>query len=119
MRLHANGVKAKHFLQHKPDTHSQFVPLKVCDMIHRDLFPTLVCLAILSVPVVADDVPKPDGMSLIYQHDFEDSSLDRYEPTDATAWKLGDVKGNHFASLIRKDSKFEPAVRSPFNRSLI
>ena len=88
-------------------------------MYHRLLFPTLVCLAILSVPVVADDVPKPDGMSLIYQHDFEDSSLDRYEPTDATAWKLGDVKGNHFASLIRKDSKFEPAVRSPFNRSLI
>lgn len=49
-------------------------------MYHRLLFPTLVCLAILSVPVVADDVPKPDGMSLIYQHDFEDSSMDRYEP---------------------------------------
>ncbi len=88
-------------------------------MHHRLVLAALVCLATQSVPAIADDVPKPDGMKLIYQHDFEDRSMDRYEPTDATAWKLGEVKGSHFASLIRKDSKFEPPVRSPFNRNLI
>jgi len=48
-------------------------------MIHRELWPALICLATLSAPVVADDVPKPDGMKLIYQHDFEDSRMDRYQ----------------------------------------
>ncbi len=67
----------------------------------------------------ADDVPKPAGMQLIYAHDFEDGNMDRYEPTDSTAWKPGEKDGNHFASLIRKDSKFNPPVRSPLNRCLI
>jgi hypothetical protein len=88
-------------------------------MNHRLILPAVICLATLSVRAIADDVPKPDSMKLVYQHDFEDSNMDRYEPTDATAWKLGEAKDNHFASLIRKDSKFEPPVRSPFNRSLI
>lgn len=36
-----------------------------------------MCLATLSAPVVAEDVPKPDGMKLIYQHDFEDVRISR------------------------------------------
>ena len=88
-------------------------------MPHRQLLTAIYCLAAFSTHVVAEEWPKPEGMKLIYQHDFEDRSMERCEPTDATAWKLGEVDGNHFASLIRKDSKFSPPVRSPLNRSLI
>ncbi len=88
-------------------------------MTRRTLLPAFFLIASLSSIVHADDVPAPDGMKLVYEHDFEDGSMNRYEPTDMTAWKLGDQDGNHFASLIRKDSKFNPPVRSPFNRNLI
>ncbi|HRA90017.1 MAG TPA: hypothetical protein PK992_18160 [Planctomycetaceae bacterium] len=88
-------------------------------MTHWTLLSAFFLIASISATVHADDVAAPDGMKLVYQHDFEDESMDRYEPTDSTAWKLGETDGNHFASLIRKDSKFNPPVRSPFNRNLI
>lgn len=88
-------------------------------MLYRKLLTAICCLAVFSIHVVADDWPNPEGMKLIYQQDFEDRSMERCEPTDATAWKLGEDGGNHFASLIRKNSKFNPPVRSPLNRSLI
>ena len=88
-------------------------------MFPQHFLSTMTVLISCSIAGFADDFPKPTGMKLIYQHDFEDRSMERYEPTDATAWKLGEVEGNHFASLIRKDSKFNPPVRSPLNRSLI
>ena len=88
-------------------------------MTRPTLLPTILYLAFVLAPAVADDVKAPEGMKLIYQHDFEDRKMDQYEPTDATAWKLGEKDGNHYASLIRKDSKFNPPFRSPFNRSLI
>jgi hypothetical protein len=88
-------------------------------MTPRQLLFALFCLNTFSFSAIAEDVTKPEGMKLVYQHDFEDSKMDRYEPTDATAWKLGEADGNHFAALIRKDSKFNPPVRSPFNRTLI
>ena len=92
---------------------------KASDMNHKFLLPTVFLLASFPTSVQAEDVTVPDGMTLVYQHDFEDGNMDRYEPTDATAWKLANVNDNHFASLIRKDSKFNPPVRSPFNRNLI
>ncbi len=45
-------------------------------MNHRHLFPALFCLGTLTVSAIADEVPKPDGMKLIYQHDFEDTGDD-------------------------------------------
>lgn len=63
--------------------------------------------------------PAPAGMKLAYRHDFEDRSLDRYEPTDQTAWKLLDQSGNHVFSLHKRDSQFKPPFRSPLNRTLI
>lgn len=88
-------------------------------MTRRMLLPTILFFALVPSLAAADDVKAPDGMKLIYQHDFEDSKMDRCEPTDPTAWKLGEKDGNHYASLIRKDSKFNPQFRSPFNRNLI
>lgn len=88
-------------------------------MPHRYFLNAIICLAACWATVIADEIPKPNGMKLIYRHDFEDQKMDRYEPTDTTAWQLGEKDGNHFASLIRKDSKFNPEFRSPFNRNLI
>ncbi len=59
------------------------------------------------------------GRSLLFHADFEDRSIDRFEPTDDTAWKLSEQSGNHFISLTKKRSKYTPPVRSPYNRALI
>lgn len=59
------------------------------------------------------------GMRLIYEHDFEDGQIDRYQPTDTTAWKLEKQADNHVIALIKKNSDYKPPVRSPLNRNLI
>ncbi|MEO2016461.1 MAG: GDSL-type esterase/lipase family protein [Fuerstiella sp.] len=77
--------------------------------------------------VVAELLPPPtivvdealSGRSLLFYTDFEDQSINRFEPTDATAWKLSEQDGNHFISLTKKRSKYTPPVRSPYNRTLI
>lgn len=63
----------------------------------------------------------PDrSVPLVYHTGFEDSGdLARWEPTDASAWKFSQSDGNGFYSLVKKQSDFHPAVRSPFNRSLL
>lgn len=49
-------------------------------MIRRELSPALVRRARLTVPAIADEVPKPNGMKLIYQHDFDDiGNLDKLD----------------------------------------
>ena len=67
--------------------------------------------------VMAEDRIK-HGM-LLFSADFEDGKADRFEPTDATAWKIESKDGNHFYSLTKKRSNFEPPVRSPYNRALV
>jgi len=59
------------------------------------------------------------GLPLIFSTDFESGKTNYWEPTDKTAWKIIEQEGNHVYSLIKKRSKFEPPVRSPYNRSLI
>ena len=66
-----------------------------------------------------DDAPVPEGMTLAYEHDFEDQKTERYEPTDKSAWKLLEQGGNQVMSLTKKDSDFKPPFRSPLNRTLI
>lgn len=88
----------------------------------RNRLPALfvLCLACLNSDVsVAEDPPPPAGMKLVYQHDFEDQSIQKYEPTDASAWKLLQQDGNHVISLTKKNSDFSPPFRSPLNRNLI
>jgi hypothetical protein len=67
----------------------------------------------------ADEAAPPAGMKLVYQHDFEDKSLDRYLPTDSSAWKLLEQDGNQVIALTKKHSNFKPPFRSPLNRNLI
>jgi hypothetical protein len=80
----------------------------------------VLCLACLSSVVsVAEDPAPPVGMKLVYQHDFEDQSIERYEPTDTSAWKLLQQDSNHVISLTKKNSDFKPPFRSPLNRNLV
>ncbi|MCA9085407.1 MAG: hypothetical protein KDA81_15200 [Planctomycetaceae bacterium] len=87
------------------------------------------CLLILvstgivwSTSSLANDNASADittGKKLLFHADFETSAAERFEPTDSTAWQVSEKDGNHFYSLTKKRSQFEPPVRSPYNRSLI
>jgi hypothetical protein len=67
----------------------------------------------------AGDFPPPEGMKLIYSHDFEDQQISRYQPTDDSAWSLLKQNDNHVLALTKRNSKFSPPFRSPLNRTLI
>jgi lysophospholipase L1-like esterase len=77
---------------------------------------TAVVTKLLPSPTVDETF---SGRTLLFHTDFEDQKIDRFEPTDASAWKLSEQDGNHFISLTKKRSKYEPPVRSPYNRALI
>ena len=85
----------------------------------RLAFSLTIVLTVLTATAVADDPSPPDGMKLIYQHNFEDQKLDRYEPTDSSAWMLLKQDGNQVIALTKKNSDFNPPFRSPLNRTLI
>lgn len=70
-------------------------------------------------PACGDDADVPEGMQLVYHHDFEDGKMDCYEPTDSSAWSMLKQDGNHVISLTKKNSDFKPPFRSPLNRTLI
>lgn len=60
---------------------------------------------------------EPD-LPLILSEDFS-AGADRWEPTDAKAWKVGsDAEGNKFLSQHAKSS-YNPPHRSPFNIALL
>ena len=67
-----------------------------------------------------DQVPKMmQGLPLLFHENFESGKADHWEPTDAKAWKMIHQGDNHVFSLVNKRSKFEPPVRSPYNRALL
>jgi len=55
---------------------------------------------------------------LAFSADFEDGSLDAWQPTDAKAWRIEDGRGGNVLALFGK-SKYRPEVRSPLNINLI
>ncbi len=59
-----------------------------------------------------------NNMPLIFQDDFEKGNADRWQPSDASAWKIVKEGENHVYSLF-KDCDYSPPVRSPINFSLI
>lgn len=61
----------------------------------------------------------PAGFHLTYEQSFAKSdSLKQFVFTDPTAWKLTGNGGDRALELVQQ-SKYEPAVRSPFNIALI
>ena len=80
----------------------------------------LLCsVMIFDLSAVAEEFAAPEGMTLIYQHDFQDGQAERYQPTDVSAWKLQAEGDNQFLALTKKHSNFSPPFRSPLNRTLI
>ncbi|MFO0976647.1 MAG: hypothetical protein U0996_09635 [Planctomycetaceae bacterium] len=86
------------------------------------LIPVCMFLTGLSPDSQADDKPlppPPEKMRLLFSEDFEGGSIEKYEPTDSTAWSLLKQDNNHVIALTKKDSNFKPPFRSPLNRSLV
>ncbi len=61
---------------------------------------------------------KVKGMPLVFQETFEKANAQRWQPSDASAWKIIAEGDNHVYSLF-KGSKYSPPVRSPHNFSLV
>lgn len=57
-------------------------------------------------------------MPLLFEDDFEDGTMDGWEPTDPDAWRVVEEGGTHLLSL-HAESDYEPPVRSPYNYALI
>jgi hypothetical protein len=57
-------------------------------------------------------------MPLVFEADFEDASLDAWQATDSTAWRIEDGQTGKMLAL-HKQSNYKPEVRSPLNINLI
>jgi parallel beta-helix repeat protein len=55
---------------------------------------------------------------LVFQADFEDGSLDLWEATDPSAWRIEDGHGGKVLSLF-KNSSYSPPFYSPYNINLV
>jgi len=58
------------------------------------------------------------GWPVVFQADFEDESLDSWEATDPSAWRIEDGHGGKVLSLF-KGSSYSPPYRSPYNINLV
>ena len=69
-------------------------------------------LMVVAATTNAEELP------VVFQEDFE-KGADRWEPTDAAAWKIEAVGDNSVYSQFKKQSKYKPPHRSPYNIALI
>ncbi len=83
------------------------------------VFLSLAAGAISTTRADDKDSGLPDGYKLLYQQDFSSAdALKDFVFTDATAWKWSEGDGKQAMELAQQ-SKYEPAVRSPFNIALL
>src|SRR5947209_19423674 len=83
------------------------------------------CLVLLAGGLLAADrptgfKPRPEvagDLPLVLQDDFEHGGRDAWEFTDPDAWRVAEQDGNHVLEQHRA-SRYEPPVRSPFNRAV-
>jgi hypothetical protein len=77
-----------------------------------------LCVA-LAAQASGDDTPQTLlGMPLLFSEDFESGKADRWEPTDAAAWRVVEQGDGHVYNLFRL-SEYKTPVRSPFSRCLV
>jgi hypothetical protein len=77
-------------------------------------FALVACgLAFLSTLTAAE----PANLPLLYSEDFS-AGADRWQPTDAKVWKVGEEAGNKFFSQHAKGD-YNPPYRSPFHFALL
>jgi len=73
----------------------------------------MLLLASTVVPAAA-----AEKLPLVHSDDFEQGA-ERWQPTDATAWKIKATGGGHVYSQHKKRSNYNPPHRSPLNISLL
>jgi hypothetical protein len=84
-----------------------------------DLIIPLLLLAGSSVTAAEVPVGVPVGYKLVYEQTFDGkSALQDFIMTDPAAWRQTRTNGISALELIQQ-SKYEPAVRSPFNIALL
>lgn len=66
---------------------------------------------------LSEDSPQTD-LPLIFQEDFE-KGRERWETTDEKSWTYRKVDGNQVFGINRRNSDYEPKVRSPRHIALI
>ncbi len=76
------------------------------------------CLRLSADENAARRAEKMNGMPLVVDEDFEKGNAERWQPSDANAWKVIKEGDNQVYSLF-KDCEYSPPVRSPNNFSLI
>jgi hypothetical protein len=72
--------------------------------------------SVMALAAGSADPPRPE-LPLVAEESFE-AGADRWEPTDAGAWKVIDTDRGKVYSLFRQ-SKYSPPHRSPVNFSLL
>jgi len=77
------------------------------------LLGTLLACGLLAAP----PLPAAEPLPVLLNEDFE-AGAERWEPTDADAWKVIDQEGNRVYSLHGK-SRYKPPHRSPRNIALL
>jgi hypothetical protein len=68
-----------------------------------------------------DLLPSPSDtreMSLLFEADFEDRSLEAWQATDPAAWRIEEGRGGKVLAQF-KQSDYQPPVRAPHNINLI
>jgi hypothetical protein len=70
-------------------------------------------------PRPGEPEPKLEDLRLVFAEDFETGEAHKWEPTDTEAWQVIRQGENQVYALVKKQSDFQPPVRSPFNRSLV
>jgi len=76
------------------------------------LFTALMCLL-----VKASDAELKGA--LMFEADFEDGSLDEWQATDPSAWRIEEEPDGGKVLALFGESNYQPEVRSPFNINLI
>jgi len=67
------------------------------------------------------EIPPPEEppiWPLLFQADFEDASLDMWQATDPSAWRIEDGHDGKVLSLF-KGSSYSPPFRSPYNINVV
>jgi len=76
------------------------------------LFTALMCLL-----VKASDAELKGALK--FEADFEDGSLDEWQATDPSAWRIEEEPDGGKVLALFRESNYQPEVRSPFNINLI
>ena len=73
---------------------------------------TLLFTLLLAAGAAADELP------VLVEENFEQGA-ERWEPTDAKAWKVEELDGSKVYSQFKKRSDYNPPHRSPYNIALL